>query len=207
MFQAAFDDCQRAVRWVRANAAAYGVKASRIGAIGASAGGHLVSLLGVRPTRDDSDPVLANYSSRVQAVVTVFGPADLTRDFSHLKFGGGSVQDLVDNFAGKGLGSRAREASPIFHVNSRTAPILIFHGERDEVVPVEQARDFHAALKAAGCESRYIEFAGEGHSFRQPETVARFHRETSSFFKRHLLSGPRPDGAAPEAPSTTARAQ
>jgi dipeptidyl aminopeptidase/acylaminoacyl peptidase len=192
---------------VRANAARFGVKASRIGAIGASAGGHLVSLLGTRPTRDNSDPLLADYSSRVQAVVTVFGPADLTRDFSQLKFDKGSVQDLVDNFAGSGPLSRAREASPIFHINNRTAPILIFHGDKDDIVPVEQARDFHAALKAAGCESRYVEFAGEGHNFSKPDSVARFHRETSAFFKRHLLSGSRPAGAGAKAPSATARAE
>jgi acetyl esterase/lipase len=205
VFPAAFDDCQRAVRWVRAHAAPYGVRQSRLGAIGVSAGGHLAALLGTRPTRDNSDPALSGFSSRVQAVVSLFGPADLTRDFSHLKFAGGSVQDLVDNFAGTGPADRRREASPIFQINARTSPMLLFHGDRDDVVPVEQGRDFHSALQSAGRESRYVEFAGEGHAVRKPENIERLNREVSEFFKRHLLAGSRSGPGAEMPPAADGR--
>lgn len=53
-YPAALEDCQRAVRWIRAHAAEYGVDPGRIGAIGASAGGHLVGLLGTRDTLTES---------------------------------------------------------------------------------------------------------------------------------------------------------
>jgi acetyl esterase/lipase len=185
-FPAALDDCQRAVRWVRANAQKYGVDARSIGALGASAGGHLVALLGSLETRENSDPELARYSSRVTAVVDIFGPADLTRDFSHLPLGDGTVQTVVDDFVGTGASSHAREASPLFCIGEHTAPTLIFHGDQDALVPVEQSRDYHAALQRAGRECVYVEFAGEGHGFKNPKSIERFNRETVAFFKKHL---------------------
>lgn len=75
---AQLDDVQSAVRWVRANASKYDVNPDRIGAFGHSAGGQLAALLGMEETRDNSDPLLAAYSSRVQAVVDVSGPSDFT---------------------------------------------------------------------------------------------------------------------------------
>ena len=75
---AQLDDVQRAVRWVRANAAKYGVSPNRIGAFGHSAGATLASLLGMEETRDNSDASVAKYSSKVQAVVDVSGPSDFT---------------------------------------------------------------------------------------------------------------------------------
>jgi len=77
---AQLDDVQRAVRWVRANAAKYGVDPDHIGAFGHSAGAQLACLLGMENTRDNSDSSLAKYSSRVQAVVDTSGPVDFTRD-------------------------------------------------------------------------------------------------------------------------------
>src|SRR6202161_2343375 len=76
---AQLDDVQRAVRWIRANAAKYRVDPDHIGAFGHSAGAQLAALLGLEDPRDNSDPALASYSSRVQAVVDVSGPTDFTQ--------------------------------------------------------------------------------------------------------------------------------
>jgi acetyl esterase/lipase len=73
---AQLDDVQRAVRWLRANASKYDIDPDHIGAFGHSAGAQLAALLGMEDTRDNSDPALAKYSSRVQAVVDVSGPSD-----------------------------------------------------------------------------------------------------------------------------------
>src|SRR5262249_22409445 len=79
-FPAQIEDCKAAVRWLRANAKKYKINPERFGAVGFSAGGHLVSLLG---TSDKDDALEGNggnpeQSSRVQAVVNFFGPTDFT---------------------------------------------------------------------------------------------------------------------------------
>jgi len=191
-YPAALDDVQRAVRWVRANANSYGLDAQRIAAIGASAGGHLVALLGTTETRLNDDPALAQYSSRVNAVVDLFGPVDLTRPFPAAG-SGGNVQALVDAFLGQPAASvpeLAREASPVFHLDSQTAPFLIFHGDQDALVPVEQSRQFHQALQSAGIDSTYVEFKNEGHGFAQPASQERFARELLAFLARQLKPAP-----------------
>jgi acetyl esterase/lipase len=186
IYPAQLDDCQRAVRWVRAHAVEYGVDPNHLGAIGASAGGHLVALLGTCDTRDNSDAALAKYSSRVQAVVDIFGPTDLTRDFSHLRFGLGTVQKLVDDFLGPGGKPNARDASPLFHIDQTTVPFLIIHGDKDPIVPVEQSRDFHAALQKAGRDSTYVELQNEGHGLGQRGSLAKLLSSTKAFFAKHL---------------------
>ena len=202
IYPAQLDDCQRAVRWIRAHADQYGVDPQRIGAIGASAGGHLVALLGTCETRDNSDRALAKYSSRVQAVVDIFGPTDLTRDFSHLKFGLMTVQTLVDDFLGPGGKRNARAASPLFHIDKATVPFLIIHGDKDPIVPVDQSRDFHAALQKAGKESTYIELPNEGHGFGQPGSLQKLLAATREFFAKHLTA-PRPNQRTSNEPRNT----
>ena len=74
---APLDDAQRAVRWVRANAAEYGVDPERNAAFGYSAGGLLAAQLGARDTRDNADPALADFASRVACVVAIAAETDL----------------------------------------------------------------------------------------------------------------------------------
>ena len=97
-YPAQIDDVQRAVRWIRAHAARFGVDPNRIGALGASAGGHLVALLGTRDTRDNSIAELTAYSSRVTCVVDMFGPTDFTLQNVGLS---PAADGIVLNFFGK----------------------------------------------------------------------------------------------------------
>ncbi len=187
-YPAQLDDVQRAVRWVRANAGKYGVDPERVGALGASAGGHLVALLGTCDTRDNTDPELARYSSRVRCVVDLFGPTDLTVPFPG-KAGGFAVQRLVEDLIGKPPAEATaltREASPLFHINKKTVPFLILHGTADPIVPVDQSERFHLALQKAGIESTFLKFEGEGHGFQQKQNTEEFIRETVKFLARHL---------------------
>ena len=78
-FPAQIEDCKAAVRWLRANAAKYNLDPDRVGVWGMSAGGHLAALLGTSggvPELEGSGDNM-QYSSRVQAVCDVAGPADL----------------------------------------------------------------------------------------------------------------------------------
>ena len=183
---APLDDVQRCVRWVRAHAAEYGVDEKRIGALGASAGGHLVALLGTRDTRDNSVPELAKYSSRVQCVVDLFGPTDLTSLYPDKPL---DVPNLILTLMGKTpvqAPQLYRDASPIKQIDARTVPFLIFHGEADPIVPLDQSQRFHAALQGAGIQSTLITFPGEGHGFGKKENQTRFAIQTVAFFNQHL---------------------
>ena len=83
-YPAPIEDAQRAVRFVRFHASDYGITSDRIGAWGSSSGGHLVELLGTMDGKgdaSDSDPV-NRLSAKVQAVVALFAPADMSSMFS-----------------------------------------------------------------------------------------------------------------------------
>ncbi len=186
LYPAQLDDVQRAVRWLRFYAAEYRIDPERVGAIGVSAGGHLVSLLGTMDTRDNSDPMLADYSSRVQCVVSMFGPGDLTVEFPR-------EPDDIESVVAALIGASREEvpelyqaASPIFHIDEETAPFLIIAGELDTLVPIDQARRLDAALREAGIESTLIEFADEGHGVEKPENQAEFGEVLYAFLTRHL---------------------
>ena len=189
-YPAQLDDVQRAVRWIRANADKYRVDPDRIGALGLSAGGHLVALLGTRETRDNRDPALAKYSSRVNCVVDMFGPTDLITHFSSKTSPGTDEEAILVNFLGKTPTEAPelyRDASPLYHIDRQTSPFLIFHGAIDELVSVDQSRRFYQALLQAGIEATYIEFPDEGHGFSKKENLEKFLMETLAFFNRHLM--------------------
>lgn len=179
---AQLDDVQRAVRWVRANAATYGVNPERVGAFGHSAGAQLAALLGMEETRDNSDAALARYSSKVQAVVDVSGPTDFTADRST------DGAAFLENFLGAPYAADPglwRDASPAFHISKDNAPFLIVHGTEDENVPVGHAQQFYEKMQAAGVVVKFIK-VNAGHTFQTPETRRQLAVETLAFFQRYL---------------------
>ncbi|HSH95642.1 MAG TPA: alpha/beta hydrolase, partial [Roseimicrobium sp.] len=124
IYPAQLDDVQRAVRWVRSHAADYHLDPKKVGALGASAGGHLVTLLGTVETRDKKEDALSKYSSKVQCVVDIFGPTDLTTDFTKNGDSGPMVQNLVNNLIGLPREASLepyKAASPLFYVGTNTA--------------------------------------------------------------------------------------
>ena len=178
---APLDDVQRAVRWVRANAAQYGVNPERIGAFGHSAGAQLAALLGMEDTRDNSDAALANYSSKVQAVVDVSGPTDFTRDHE-------SEAGFLADFFGAPYSVHPeawRGASPVFHVSKDDAPFLIVHGTEDQDVPISQAQELFEKLQAAGVPVSFVK-VNDVHTFQSPEARRQLAFETFAFFNRYL---------------------
>ncbi len=180
---AQLDDVQRAVRWVRANAAKYGVNPDHVGAFGHSAGAQLAALLGMEETRDNSDPALAKYSSRVQAVVDVSGPSDFTTDHDP------DGDAFLANFLGADYSKHPevwREASPAFHVSKVDAPFLIMHGTQDPDVPMSQSQELFEKLQSAGVPVSLIK-VNDVHTFQTPEARRQLAVETLAFFNRYLV--------------------
>ncbi len=172
LFPAGVFDCKRAIRWVRAHAAKYGIDPERIGVVGGSAGGHLAALLGT----SGDDPYLEGHegyleqSSRVQAVVDHYGAVDflrmedapgrmrhLTPDSPESLWLGRTVTEVPD---------LARMANPITYIDSADPPMLIIHGENDGIVIIEQSEYLYEALRAAGVESEFIRVANADHGYR-----------------------------------------
>lgn len=207
VFPAQIEDCKAAVRWLRAHAAEYQLDPTRIGACGESAGGHLAALLGT--TGDDPElegQVGGNpsLSSRVQAVVALCPPVDLTDMLDHARersfwrklFTSGDFNAAKYAFArgyaleklfGGPLPAHAemvRRASPLAHVTADDAPSLLFHGRNDPLIPCAQSEAFAAALRAAGVEERLVTVETSVHGFGRfrPEMMA----ETRTFLSRHL---------------------
>lgn len=182
---AQLDDAQRAVRWVRAHAGTYGIDPRRVGAMGGSAGGHLVACLGTNDTRDNSDPALAAWSSRVTCIIDMCGPVDLTSD--HTSPAAWANEQVVTLFGGKpsALPALARSASPLFQVSAASAPALIVHGRKDDLVPLDQSERFAAALKQSGVDARLFVHDG-GHGMDDSKAVRRLMTEATDFLRTYL---------------------
>jgi dipeptidyl aminopeptidase/acylaminoacyl peptidase len=158
-------DCKTAVRFLRANAGKYHIDKDRVGALGFSAGGYLVSMLGVTGKSAGFEGTeYLDQSSRVQAVVNYFGPSDLCL------YG---TDDAAQNstFAPL-LGARYRnqpelyqKASPISYVSKESAPCLLLHGTKDWLVPIEHSRRMCKKLQEAGVLARLVEVEGESHGW------------------------------------------
>ncbi len=188
-------DCKAALRWLRANAEDLGIDPDRIGAIGTSAGGHLVSMLGTAGDVPDLEGEIGEHGkqrSAVRCVVNFFGPSELLTMSAHpsrmdhdapdspeSKLVGGTLQETRDV---------AREASPISHISAADPPFLHVHGTDDPLVPHAQSVGFDRALREAGIESELHTVDGGGHGgFRDPE----IDRKVEAFFRKHLI----PEGA------------
>jgi len=195
-YPAQLDDVQRAVRWLRKHAREFRVDPQRIGAIGDSAGGHLSALLGVRETGDDSDPNLKGFSSKVQCVVDIYGPADLAlpRYLKQLKSPDERelLRDVLLAFIGKPYDETPElwnEASPLFHVSPEDAPFFIIHGANDMIVPLEQSTCLAEALKREGVEVELVIIEGMGHGPQNEEVHEQFMqalKKAVDFFDGHL---------------------
>ena len=124
-FPAMIQDVKCAVRFLRAHAAEYNLDLNRVGAVGVSAGGHLVSLLGTTDASAGWDVgEYLDQSSRVQAVIAMAGVTDLSRNFPNAD---------IEAMKRVGFGEyNVVEASPISHVTPDDPPFLLIHGDRGE---------------------------------------------------------------------------
>lgn len=189
-YPAQIEDCKAAIRWLRANAAAHGIDAERIGAWGSSAGGHLVALLGVTGDVKDFDKgERLQVSSAVQAVCDFFGPTDFLQ---MNKFPGTMNHDAPTSPESKLIGGAIQEnkdkvarANPLTFVSKGDAPFLILHGDKDPLVPIHQSEMLEAALKQAGVEATLVKLEGAGHG-GQPFNLPEQQQRVAAFFDKHL---------------------
>ena len=186
VWPAQIDDVQASVRWMRKNAQFLGLNPRKIGAVGMSAGGHLVEFLSLTDTLNDFDPLLWGYSSRVALAVNFVGPCE----FSDPNEWSPAIWPLVTQMVGQPwspFAMKYRYASPINYIDSADSPILHFYGVQDDTVPISQGRRMAARLNSKGVLNWYFEFPNEGHGF-SGETFSFCVDQTTAKFKSVLQS-------------------
>ena len=192
-YPAAVQDAKCAVRWLRENAAQYHVDPDRTGVIGGLAGGHLAMMVGY-----SSDvPELegggghTNVSSRVQAVVDFYGPADLTTPFARKS---NTVRQFLAGKTFEEAKAVYEQASPLSHVSKDDPPTLIFHGTIDDVVPIDQADALATKLRGLGVPCVYDRLEGWPHALDVAEVVNEHCRLLMDRFFAKYLPLPQTNG-------------
>ncbi|HEY1171153.1 MAG TPA: alpha/beta hydrolase [Verrucomicrobiae bacterium] len=173
-------DCKIAVRWLRKNAERLQIDPDKIGAIGGSAGGHLVSMLALTEAKDGLDPKgpYGEFSCRIQCVVDLYGPINLTEreDIKMFRKTRAEAPELY------------KQASPHFYADKNDPPVLILHGTGDKTVPYQQSEFFAEALKKAGTHHELIIIPEAPHTFHLQPKQRDLRPVVLGFFDQHLKS-------------------
>jgi acetyl esterase/lipase len=166
-------DCKNAVRFLRKNAAKYGIDPEKIGVMGGSAGGHLALMVGYTPGVAELEPPqpYSGISNRVSAVVDLYGIANLeTRQKTDKQgnptgeFNAGSTKGMLGADLAENPGLW-KQASPVTYLTKDGPPVLILHGRIDTVVDRDQSAELADRLQKLGVphELHWLEKAG--HTF------------------------------------------
>lgn len=151
-FPAQIEDCKSAVLWMRRNAERLKLNPQWIAGWGYSAGAHLVSLLGATDTSagfEGPDVGSDGVSTRIQLVIAGGTPCDL-RPFP-------PEETMLVDFLGATAGEDPKvyeRCSPIVYVTKDDPPMFLYHGDADELVPLENAAAMEKALRQAGVETQ-----------------------------------------------------
>ncbi|MCZ7644849.1 MAG: alpha/beta hydrolase [Planctomycetota bacterium] len=156
------DDCLRGAQFLleAGHAAMRPLDRSRLFVVGASAGGHLALMTGLRLP-----------PARVRAIVSIAGPTDLALRMKALgperyrKFLGVERDEEVTPEA-------LRPACPVHLARPDSPPLLCIHSTCDELVPPEQSEAMAAAYRRAGAEAEVFLFKGNDklHGIWDPAT-------------------------------------
>lgn len=184
-FPAQVEDVKCAVRFLRAHAGTYQIDSKRFGAVGFSAGAHLAMMLGATNASDNLEGSggWADQNSQVQAVVSFFGPTDLAADdLPEVSRGlvrdflGGTLEDKPDAY---------RQASPVNFLDESDAPLLMFQGTKDPLVPHTQVYRMTEAMTKAGVPGRAELLFGAAHGWLGKD-LEETKQKTFEFLDRQL---------------------
>src|SRR5436305_3903962 len=189
-FPAAVQDVKAAVRFLRANATKYNIDTSHIGALGGSAGGHLVLMLGLTAGVEEFEGSGPNRdrSSAVQCVVDEYGPTDFTQSYSKSV----DAAEVLPTFLGGDLDHERLahiRSSPLNWITPNAAPILSIHGTLDPYVAYEQSLWLVERLIAAGVPAEIETITGAGHGFKGAD-ADRADARAFAWFDKYLKPQP-----------------
>jgi acetyl esterase/lipase len=185
-FPAAVEDAKCAVRWLRANSKKLHVDPAKVAVIGGSAGGHLALMVAYAPevSKLEGNGGHSDVDSRVQAVVSLYGPTDLTTEDARsegavVRFLGGKTFDQEP--------ALFRLASPISHVTKDDPPTLLLHGTIDDTVTIEQSEALAESLRKAGVDVELDRVEGWPHAMDlEPDVNRHCIMKMFEFLDKHL---------------------
>jgi acetyl esterase/lipase len=172
------EDCKAAVSFLRRHAGEYGIDPARIGAIGGSAGAHLSAMIALTSTG----------SASVEAVVYLYGVCDIARWLSvstEPRLGMRAAEIMLDGLPEE-KPQAYLDASPVGHLDGRIPPMLLVHGDADEIIPCSETIRFQRLLSEAGADSSLIIVPGAPHSFDLHPAGRDIESDVIAFFDRHL---------------------
>lgn len=193
---AAVEDCRCALHWVFANAKKYKFDPSRVVLQGGSAGGHLALMTGMLTPAAGFDrecrAPMDNYWSQnpgtskdpqVAAIVNWFGITDVLDELHGPHAKGYAVAWIGDQ---PNADEIAKRVSPINYVTSNVPPIITIHGDKDSLVPYEQAVRLHKALDAAKVPNELHTVAGADHGGYTFEQNQKAWAAVRKFLQEHV---------------------
>jgi acetyl esterase/lipase len=161
-------DVNAAIAWARANVDEYGGDREFVAVAGCSAGGHLAALAGLTPGDEAFRGELADDAdTTVDAVVGIYGRYDWQDRSTPTR---ANFQSFLERVVVRRSQFRHPElyaaASPLARIHEDAPPFLLVHGEQDTIIPVDEARRFHAALaEVSRNDVVYREIPRAGHAF------------------------------------------
>jgi len=168
-YPAQLEDVKASIRWVKENASKYNFNTSKIAVIGFSAGGHLAAMLATTGQEAKWDKG-SKVDSSVAAAISFAGPTDLPTIWKHRDTQPAGDRGVIEACLPALLGDtlekvpdKYKEASPIFHITKKTAPLLLMHGEDDKLVLKEQSEIMYRILQSQGVESELLLIPNAGH--------------------------------------------
>lgn len=141
-------DGKSAVRWLRANAATYGIDPDRLAAGGGSAGGHVAATTGTCPGWDEESED-ADVSSIPQALL-LFNPV---------------YDNGPEGYGNERLGETWKQISPLHNIRKGAPPTFVVLGSKDKLIPVATAEAYQTKMEEAGSICVTHIYEGEGHGF------------------------------------------
>jgi acetyl esterase/lipase len=180
-FPGQIHEIKAAIRFLRAQAKQYGYDASRIAIAGASSGAHLAAVVGTSNGHKELEGALGSHrteSSDVDAILSYFAATNLTTILAQsTPFGLGIREPALKRLLGaapKDDEPLAKLASPVFQVDRSDPPLLLFHGDQDPQMPINQSHELEGAYEQQGLEAEFVVVHGAAHggdAFYSPENV------------------------------------
>jgi len=169
-FPAAIHDIKAAIRFLRAKASVYGYRIDKIAIGGDSSGGHLATLVGVsngHAVLEGTGGDYTNQSSRIHAILDYYGATNLSTILAQSTPFGLNVRkpalELLLGSLPESAVDLSKLASPVNHIDKTDPPLLIFHGDQDPQMPINQSHELQGQYQKLNLDVHFEVIHGAAH--------------------------------------------